>query len=249
MIMSCTRLNCALHLVLSNHFSSMLKPAWALACAVYFTRSLLSNGRSPPTFGPHNVYLHLCCWGFPFIACCIGWSLRAYGPEYANCGVVNPIVDLYLIDLWMFLAISSLILLYGTIIFKMTKALRDSRSEDASNRIKQSNARMQRVIRNIGLYPLAYLVQWFGYGLLKLALVNVTKTDAGFVYLMFAVTCTNSGGCFNSLLYGQMLWRQIKRHRGKEVQKLAKHNSIDNQIQTPAQSPTNESAICLSTKL
>ena len=175
-----------------------------------------------PTFGRNNIYLHLCCWGIPFISYLIGWAIGAYGVEFAYCGVVSPKIDLFLIFIPMLTTFVVLAITYGTIVYKMTMNLRQirDRSHSLSESMKNSNERMQRVIRSIGLYPFAYLMQWFLKGILKLELFSVQGNGA-FVYLMFMVTCVNSGGCFNCLLYGPLLWNQLHRERRKEMMETA----------------------------
>lgn len=194
--------------------------AWACASAVYLFRVLLSPMRGLPTFGPRDIYLHGFCWGIPFISWLIGWSVNAYGVEYAYCGVVNPKTDLYLIFIPMFSTIIFLAVTYGIIVYKMNKSLRRMQDHsDESKIIKQKIEKMRSVVKSIGLYPFAYLLQWLPKGILKLELFSV-QGNTGFIYLMFVVICANSGGFFNCLLYGPLLWNQIKREKRKETRDM-----------------------------
>ena len=64
--------------------------AWALGTA-YFLSHTIMRGEAP-SFGPHNIYIHIPCWGIPTIILIIGFVYDVYGIEGPWCGIKNPTV-------------------------------------------------------------------------------------------------------------------------------------------------------------
>ena len=147
--------------------------------------------KGEPSFGPNNVYLQIACWGVPVMIMVIGWMIGAYAPEAGPwCGLPDPLTDLLMVDLWIFVALLILIVLYSIVLFKLWKMVKFNEEKHGGNvRIKRSNDRIKRVMRFIGIYPIAYCLQWTGYGLFKLGLVPLS-----WGYLMYLVITVNFGG-------------------------------------------------------
>merc|ERR1712228_880344 len=162
-----------------------VQTAWTIGCAVYLYRFLLGSKMAQPTFGKNNIYLKCACWGVPILL--------------------------------LFIALIVLSVLYSIIIYKLFKILRENelKNTDDNAAITKANDRIKGVIRMIGIYPIAYICQWFAYALLKLGLIELT-----WGVLIYIVLTTNFGGCFNCLLYGPLLFNQIKRSKEKERNKM-----------------------------
>merc|ERR1711971_186274 len=139
----------------------------------------------------------------------------------------DPLIDLVLVDLWLFMALCVLMVLYSIIIYKLLRIVRENEAKntDANKAIDDTNDRIKRVIRMIGIYPIAYFCQWFAYALLKLGWIQLS-----WPVLIYIVLTTNFGGCFNCLLYGPLLFNQIKR--AKEKKKHMMSSQMTNTVMT-----------------
>lgn len=179
--------------------------AWALGVAVYLNRCIFNGTMVEPTFGPKNVYLHLCCWGIPFIALIFGFAFDVYGVEGPWCGVPDPLVDFLMVDIWLALALTILLINYGWIAYKLHSVYNGADSS-ANSRASQTQKKVNQTIRTIGLYPVAYFIQWLAYTLFKTQAVEQT-----YGAVLWVVTTANLGGIFNLCLYGPLLFRQVKR--------------------------------------
>ena len=130
--------------------------AWALSISIYLyfriSDPFKSTNEKSDTFGPGNIYLHLFCWGVPTIILIIGFIIDVYDVEGPWCGIPSTLPDFLMVDLWICLTVIIMVILYGIIIYKLHSMMIKS---DNSAQIR----RTKRVIRNIGLYPLAYVIQ------------------------------------------------------------------------------------------
>ena len=149
--------------------------------------------RFEPTFGRHNGYLHISCWGIPTMVMVTGWLIGAFGPESGPwCGLRNPLTDLLMVDLWIFVALLILIVLYSIVLIKLNKTLRIAQRTHSDNAgIRENNERIKKAMRFIGIYPIAYCLQWTGYALFKLGFIPFS-----WGYLMCLVITVNLGGLF-----------------------------------------------------
>jgi len=197
--------------------------AWALGVAVYLNRSIFNRGKIEPQFGPKNVYLHLCCWGIPFIALIFGFAFDVYGVEGPWCGVPDPLVDFLMVDLWLVLALTILLFNYGWIAYKLRSVYHRTDSGTAANtRAASTQKRVNQIVRTIGLYPVAYFIQWFAYTLFKTQAIEQT-----YGAVLWVVTTANLGGIFNLCLYGPLLFRQVRRTlRHEHSQQKSTNSSI-----------------------
>ena len=64
--------------------------AWALATAFFISHTIIKARE--PTFGKYNLYIHVPCWGIPFIIMIFGFAYDVYGIEGPWCGVKQPIM-------------------------------------------------------------------------------------------------------------------------------------------------------------
>ena len=85
---------------------------------------------------------------------------------------------------------------------------------------KEHTTEIWEVISKLGLYPLVYIFQWSGYGLLKLHLIEPTFTN-----LLIVVCTANTGGMLNFLIYYPLLLRQIIRHQTAQYKTHSSKNS------------------------
>ena len=174
---------------------------WAFAVAIYLHKSIFKvTIHDRITFGKHNIYLHILCWGIPTIILIIGFIFNVYGVEGPWCGIPNPLTDILMVDMWMVLIIIILVIIYTNIIWKLHGIAKQN--EDDNN--------IKKAMRTIGLYPVAYFIQWVAYVLYKTYVIPRT-----FATVLWVVICGNSGGIFNLFLYGPLLFNQIKRERQK----------------------------------
>ena len=195
-------------------FLADTQTAWTIGCAVYLYRFVLGMQRQEPSFGRNNIYLHIVCWGIPITVMVVGWLIAAYGPEYGPwCGLKDPLTDLLMVDLWIFVALLILIMLYSIVVFKLYKMVQIAeRTHSENENIRKSNEEIKRVMRFIGIYPIAYCLQWTGYALFKLGFVPIS-----WGYLMCLVITVNFGGCYNFVLYGRLLFNQLRRSKEDET--------------------------------
>eukprot|EP01084_Bolivina_argentea_P186510 321488_1 len=202
-------------------FSINCQTTWALAVALYLNRSVFNKSSTQPTFGQHNIYLHIFCWGVPLTILLFGFIFDVYGVEGPWCGVPDALTDILMVDMWMCLALFILIFNYSAIIYKLRNIANkksDSNKEHSNNAAQKSNHRIKTVIRTIGLYPIAYFIQWLAYALYKSNAVEQTYETA-----LWVVITANCGGIFNLFLYGPLLINQIKREQRKN-EKMIKNN-------------------------
>jgi len=195
-----------------------MQTAYAIGCAVYLSLFFSGFNKSEPSFGRNNVYFHVCCWGVPLLLFIIGWSLGVYGQESAWCGITDPVADLFLVDLWMMFALVFLVACYSYVVWKLCQGIRDAESStdsDDTAAVKKHTDKMWKVIRSIGIYPIAYFVQWFLYGLFKLQALP----QSSFGLILVIVFVTNAGGLFNLFLYGPLLFNQIRRAKAKKMKR------------------------------
>lgn len=192
-------------------FSINCQTAWALATALYLNKSIFNQLGEPPQFGKHNIYLHIFCWGIPSIMFIFGFIFNIYGVEGPWCGIKNPIIDVFIVDIWMVFALIILIFNYSWIAYKLhsiAKIVAKNNNDNNDNDIK-------KVIRTIGLYPIAYFIQWLIYALYKTKIMPRTYGTA-----LGVVTTANCGGIYNLFLYGPLLLNQIKREKNKNEQMM-----------------------------
>ena len=153
--------------------------AWTIAVSVYLNRSIFDDSCTEPKFGPHNIYLHAFCWGIPTIILISGFIFNVYGIEGPWCGIKDPMTDVYMVDIWMIIAILVLIVNYGWIMYKLHKVTtHHNNRKDSNSAVIVANNRIKRIIKTIGLYPVAYFVQWLAYCLYKTNVVPRTFETA-----------------------------------------------------------------------
>eukprot|EP01084_Bolivina_argentea_P145064 254372_1 len=184
-------------------FSINCQTTWSLAVGLYLNRTIFNGSKIEPTFGKYNIYLHIFCWGIPFIIFICGFIFNVYGVEGPWCGVSNPTIDIFMVDIWIVFAIIILGINYSCIIYKLHSVVNNQQEQ---NDVGNFNNRIKKVIRTIGLYPIAYFFQWLAYTLFKAAMIPRT-----FYTLLWVVITGNMGGVFNLFLYGPLLLNQIKR--------------------------------------
>eukprot|EP01083_Nonionella_stella_P219681 786661_1 len=218
-------------------FSINCQTAWALAIALYLNRTIFNGSKREPSFGKNNIYLHIFCWGIPTIILIFGFIFNVYGVEGPWCGINNPTTDIFMVDIWMVFTIIILIVNYSAIIYKLHSVTIIQKQH--KNDIAHFSKRIKKVIRTIGLYPIAYFIQWLAYALYKTAIIPHTFSSA-----VCVVLTANMGGIFNLFLYGPLLLNQVKREERKNKHK--KIPSTTNTIQQSKQShKTNNSVLTL----
>lgn len=119
-----------------------------------------------------------------------------------------------MVDIWIVFAFVVLLCNYGAIIYKLRNMRRNRRraSSGGNEASLKVDDKIKRVMRTVGLYPLAYFVQWLAYGMVKTAVIPQT-----FGNIIWVVTTANLGGVFNLCLYGPMLWNQVKAQKMKKM--------------------------------
>merc|ERR1712087_15751 len=137
------------------------------------------------------------------------------------------------VDLWIFVALIVLAVLYGIVLFKLYRMTKEGDDENEEH-TRKKNERIKRVMAFIGIYPIAYLFQWLAYALFKLDLIEAT-----WGFLLYLVVTTNFGGCYNFLLYGRLLFNQIKRSNNKKKKRLEKSVEM-NENEKSAMSGTSQ---------
>ena len=71
-------------------FSINCQTTWALGTAFYLTQTIIRS--KEPSFGKHNIYIHLPCWGIPLIILIVGFIYDVYGIEGPWCGIKDHFV-------------------------------------------------------------------------------------------------------------------------------------------------------------
>eukprot|EP00485_Elphidium_margaritaceum_P007545 CAMPEP_0202692912 /NCGR_PEP_ID=MMETSP1385-20130828/7169_1 /ASSEMBLY_ACC=CAM_ASM_000861 /TAXON_ID=933848 /ORGANISM="Elphidium margaritaceum" /LENGTH=561 /DNA_ID=CAMNT_0049348519 /DNA_START=82 /DNA_END=1764 /DNA_ORIENTATION=- len=191
-----------------KQFWTNAQTAWACGVAIYLYRCVFSSSSNSPTFGPNNVFLHLCCWGVPAAALATGFVLDVYGVEGAWCGIPDHFTDTLMVNAWIWVAFIFLVAIYAMICFKLRATVQNASCGLGKKSYMEQQKKMRKVMRTIGLYPVAYVVQWHAYSLYKMGVLPVS-----FGIYIYVVLTANSGGIFNVVLYGQMLWNQVKRNK------------------------------------
>ena len=184
---------------------------WALATAIYLYKSIFKQSADKEiTFGKDNMYLHISCWGTALIILIVGFIFDVYGAEGPWCGIPDRLSDIFMLDLWMCITITILFIIYSYMLWKLHKI---SKYEPGGSGVTESNKRIKKAIRTIGLYPVAYLVQWLPVVLYKVYIIPRTFETG-----LWVVICGNSGGILNLSLYGPLLLNQIKREKARTNQ-------------------------------
>eukprot|EP00484_Ammonia_sp_Unknown_P005922 CAMPEP_0197072090 /NCGR_PEP_ID=MMETSP1384-20130603/209923_1 /TAXON_ID=29189 /ORGANISM="Ammonia sp." /LENGTH=351 /DNA_ID=CAMNT_0042510905 /DNA_START=155 /DNA_END=1210 /DNA_ORIENTATION=- len=220
--------------------------AWALGVALYLNRCIFNGTMVEPTFGPKNVYLHLCCWGIPLIALIFGFAYDVYGVEGPWCGVPDHLVDLLMVDMWIALALIILLVNYCCIAYKLLSVYGRVDSHGYSH-AAESQRKVHSIITTIGLYPVAYFIQWLAYALFKTHAIEQT-----YGAVLWVVTTANLGGIFNLCLYGPLLFRQVKRGLRKQATLKSMSNSMElgkqkSGVSSNTTSPTSTASIASTT--
>ena len=205
---------------------------WALATAIYLHKSIFKQSKHEKiAMVKQNMYLHISCWGAPTIILCFGFIFDVYGVEGPWCGIPDRLTDIFMVDIWMCITIMMLVTIYSDMLWKLYQI---SKYETGGNGLENSNERVKKAIRTIGLYPIAYLVQWLAVILYKVYIIPRTFGTG-----LWVVICGNCGGIFNLILYGPMLLNQIKREKQETNQR-----QIAIEIQpTPTMNPVDEESL------
>ena len=150
-----------------------------------------------------------------------------------------------MVDIWIVFAFVVLLCNYGVIIFELRRKARKMRrrssaaghggQESAHDKVNQ---KIKKVIRTVGLYPLAYIFQWHAYGMLKTGVIAVT-----FPNIIWVVTTANLGGVYNLCLYGPMLWNQARlQERKKELSVMTMASRSPGSLSPGAISPKSSTS-------
>ena len=202
-------------------FGVNIQTAWALGVSTYLIRTIFNASGEEIMFGKHNVYLHAFCWGAPLIIFFFGFIFDAYGKSLGPwCDVADPATHFLMVDVWMVIVILALIVNYGLIIYKLGSVINLSSSKKCKANERNYgtlHCRMKKVMRTVGLYPIAFIAQWFAY---MIYLTNVVPQT--YAISLWVVITGNCGGIFNLFLYGPLLLNQIKNEkRRRETTKRA----------------------------